>query len=221
MVPGFQMIFTAGLKGCCSYLLKGQRQACVERAAQDTAFPAPLQNTFQHMENETMPWDCTFNWGWKNSRHCSVRKVTDNIPATTSTWSYFLPRDTAPSAGEAGMCLLEKQLCRQIGRTGKASSSTRCLSSCGCSGRQDFPMSTPMQNPTSAAHSIKFQMQVPVVSTGKGLSASGGTSCLAAWKSSVSIWLMRHSHLRQLKTKVASPQFFPSQGVRVPTYCCQ
>lgn len=40
---------------------------------------------------------------------------------------------------------------REIGNTGKVSSSNRCLSSQGCCGRQDFPTSMPVQNPGNAA----------------------------------------------------------------------
>lgn len=84
-VPGFQMVFIAAwrarLKGCAAPLWMGQRQPSMECVTQDTAIPAllflPPWNTFQHMENESVLWECIYNWGWENAEaFSSAREIT-------------------------------------------------------------------------------------------------------------------------------------------------
>lgn len=80
MVPSFQIIFiaggTAGLKGCCSLFPDGTEASLCGVGYAGHGIPcSPLpssSNTFQHMENESMPWDCIFNWGWEKLRHSAA-----------------------------------------------------------------------------------------------------------------------------------------------------
>lgn len=124
--------------------------------------------------------------------------------------------DIVPRAGVAGMYLPKQQLFREIGNIGKASSSIGCLSSQGCSKRQDFPTSTLVR---SLGNATQFQQvaAASVVGIGENWTQQAKVPLLQVAPPACSLeepskYLTHEAFtcLRQLEMKDASPQFFPS-----------
>lgn len=91
-----------------------------------------------------MLWESVFTGGWEIEAGSHARAVPHKAAEVTGTRSRFLPQDIVLGAGTR---CPNQRLFRETVNEGKASSSIGCFSSQGCSGRQDFPVSTPAHEP--------------------------------------------------------------------------